>query len=143
MNPLWLEYRLDALTLEGGRKLHFPTSTRLLYNPADHVIAIETTGPKRKQILERPDLLGAELRRIEYAMLVNLPPHPRMVMRFYHPMNPGNGVRLAKNDRGQLFFRQQNGAPLFSKDYTLRDVSRGAIDSDRAVWQFHGWKHEH
>lgn len=143
----WLEYRLDSLTFKNGVRLKFPPSTRLLYEPDDHVIAIELTAKQRGDIKQNiPVVAGSspdfELRRIEYSMLVDLP-SGKKTLRFFHPMKPGTGVRLTINDRGELFFMQQDGKPLFSKDYTLRDVSRGQIDSDRAVWQFHGYRHEH
>lgn len=146
-NPLWLEYELNYLTLQNGRRIFFPRSSRMLYEPDDHVILIETTRATRNHIVKGYDLKpgnldGPELKRIEYAMLVNLP-GVRETLRFFHPMKPGNGVRLAVAPGGELVFFQQDEKPLFSKDYTLRDVSRGAIDSDRAVWQFHGYRHEH
>ncbi len=142
----WLEYRLDRLTFQDGRRILFPASTRMLYNPADNIIAIETTPEKRAQV--RPFALlpagasSSELRRIDYAMIINLP-EARRTLTFWHPLKTGSGVRVRVNDRGQLFFMNDHGRPLFSKDFTVRDVSRGEIDSDRAVWQFHGYKHEH
>lgn len=140
-NTPWLEYRLDALNLDGGVRVAFPHTSRLLYNPADKIIAVETTDQKRLSLIRR-GLVGRELRRIEYAMLVEFDGRHH-VLRFFHPMKPGNGVVLMANDRQQLFFANREGRPLFSKQWTLRDVSRGKIKSDFAVWQFHGWRHEH
>lgn len=146
----WLEYRLDALTLRRSQRIRFPSSARLLYNPADNIVAIELSKTESKRIITQNRLLlpGAtrshfELSRIEYAMLIEMPDGQKETLRFFHPMQPGNGVTLTTNDQGELFFMNKTGRPLFSKDYTLRDVSQGKIDSDFPVWQFHGWKHEH
>ena len=133
VKPLWLEYQLNRLSFYGARPMDFPRSARLLYNETDNLLAIETP----RQLFP-----ANELKRIEYSMLVNLP-GVKETLRFYHPIGEGAGVRVVCNDRGEPFIAQQEGRPLFSKDFTLRDVSRGEIDSDRAVWQFHGYKHQH
>lgn len=144
----WLEYRLDRLTFPNGRRIVFGGESRMLYNPTDNIIAIETTGEKRRQVRAAVGA-GAELRRIDYSMLIDLTSSGesaggrRRTLTFWHPLKSGTGVRVQFNDRGDLFFLQEQGRPLFSKDFTVRDVSRGEIDSDRAVWQFHGYRHEH
>ncbi len=135
--PLWLEYRPDRLDFAGGRPMKFGPSARMLYNPTENIIAIENPGTTVP-----PESVGKEIRRIEYAMLVNVPEW-RGVIPFFHPLKAGSGVRVTTNDRGELFFMNDHGAPLFSKDWTLRDVSRDQIRSNRAVWQFHGYRHEH
>lgn len=147
--PIWLEYQPHALELNrpaGARgldatRVDFPAAARMLYNEADNVIALENVG-RAAPFLRRLADAGAELRRLEYAMLIDLP-EGQTRLNFYHPLKPGNGVRVRLNDRGEFFLMQDSGAPLFSKDYTLRDVSRGKINSSRAVWQFHGYRHEH
>ncbi len=144
---LWLEYRPDALTFQNGNRITFPRDARMLYNPEDNIIALELTAAQRARVKQaipvRPHSAPSfELRRIEYSMLFDFDGH-RATYRFFHPMKPGNGVRLRINDRGELFFLNDAARPLFSKDYTVRDVTRGEIDSDRAVWQFHGYRHEH
>lgn len=138
----WLEYIPEKLSFARGPAVEFPASARLLYNPAENIIALENPGANASELLRDHAAAGHELRRIEYAMQLEL---PRVSERlgFFHPMKPGNGVRVRTNDRGQLFFMQDHNRPLFSKDYTVSDVSRGAIKSDRAVWQFHGYRHEH
>lgn len=138
----WLEYQPHKLSVAGGYSVDFPPSSRMLYNPDDHVIALEVPEAVRRSIAAQLPPDGLELRRIEYAMIVDWQ-GKRETMNFWHPMKPGNGVRLIVGPAGDLFFYQPQGRPLFSKGYTLRDVSRGAMDSDRAVWQFHGYRHEH
>ncbi len=113
--PLWLEYRLDKLTFQNGVAIKFPPSARMLYEPDDHVIAIELTPAQRATIKQRipvrPDSAPTfELRRIEYSMLVNLPaaagkPGARRTLHFFHPLKKGAGVRLTINDRGELLLR--------------------------------------
>jgi hypothetical protein len=146
--PGGLEYRLDQLDFFGTPPVVMPRGTRMLYEPDDHVILVEfAPGPNCLSTEMR--LLSVfgksepppELKRIEYAMLVDRDGAKR-TLNFYHPLKRGSGVRLATNGKN-WFFRQDDGGALFSKDYTLRDVSRGDIDSDFAVWQFHGYRHEH
>lgn len=144
---LWLEYRPDRITFQNGNTIKFPASARMLYEPEDHIIALEMTAAQRAAIKQRipvrPDSAPSfELKRIEYSMLFDFDGH-RATYRFFHPMKKGNAVRLRINDRGELFFLNDAERPLFSKNYTVRDVTRGEIDSDRAVWQFHGYRHEH
>lgn len=141
-NALWLEYRPDKLFFYGGRNVTFSPKARMLYNETDHVIMIEAPGAVVDNILRDMAKTGAELRRIEYSMLVNLPKH-RETLTFFHEVERGAGLRIRTNDRGDIFFMQDKGAPLFSKDYSLRSITDGEIPSDRAVWQFHGYRHEH
>ena len=65
---------------------------------------------------------------------------------FYHPLKTGSGVRIRSGRSGEYFFAADDGRPMFSKNYTAADVTRGRIPRDlagRAVWQFHGYRHEH
>lgn len=142
----WIEYRLRSLEFQNGARVGFRRA-RMLYNEDDHIIAIEhidAPGFEIDQVLaEVADPYGAipELKTIFYDMEVE----GHTPIRFYHPMKRGASVQLLPREanRSRLFFAQKSGAPMFSKDYTLRDVSEGKIDSDKAVWQFHGYRHEH
>jgi len=162
-NALWLEYQLESIQFQNGETVRFPASARLLYEPDDHAIFIELPRAERRRIVgdlrEHNDAAAPlqELKEIRYSMLVNLPEYKKR-LRFYHPMKRGNRIGLSVDKNDNLFFFEDTGRPMFSKDYTLRDVSRGEIDDvtrstfpprpknrngDRAVWQFHGYRHEH
>lgn len=143
----WLEYRLEALEFHNGGKLGFKRA-RMLYNPGDHIIAIEHLDADPAAIddalraVANPDGTLPEIKTIFYEMRIE--GFPPMAL-FFHPLNRGAGVYLLQRERGRarLFFQQKDGRPIFSKNYTLREVTRGKVPSDRAVWQFHGYKHEH
>ena len=141
----WLEYRLRRIEFQNGAEIGFRRA-RMLYNEDDHIIAIEHVDEPSWRVdeilAEIADRRGnlPELKTIFYDMVIEgYPP-----IRFFHPMEPGTGVRLLEREpgRSRLFFAQRNGEPMFTKEWTLRDVSEGAIDSDRRVWQFHGYRHE-
>ncbi len=144
----WLEYRLEKLEFQNGAAITF-RGARMLYNEDDHVIAIERIGATTAEIDRALDAIreartGAypEIKTIFYEMRVDgFPP----MAFFYHPLGKGAGVYLQPRRPGDrvLFFFQRDGLPMFSKQWTLREVSRGKIPSDRAVWQFHGYRHEH
>jgi hypothetical protein len=138
----WLEYRPEALEFFGGGRVEFPADARMLYNEEDNVILLENPGHLTGSRLASYVADHAELKRIEYSMLVDVDGRQRR-LGFYHPLNRGADVRLSQNDQGDIFFFNTQGRPLFTKDWTLREVSRGTIPSNRAVWQFHGYKHEH
>ena len=120
----------------------------MLYNTEDHVIAIEQLDARPADIdgalrkIANPDGSLPEIKTIFYEMRVD--GYPPMAF-FYHPIGPGAGVQLLprEGNRTRIFFRQADGRPMFSKDFTLREVTRGRVASDRAVWQFHGYRHEH
>jgi hypothetical protein len=149
VQPTGIEYRLDGLVFQNGETLNFAKSTRLLYNADEHVILIEMSREEKMRIFRIFELYNdpagkiLELRWIFYAMLVALPPPERdRVLPFKHHLRKGSGVALGKSG-SNLFFFEDTGRTMFSKNYTLRDVSGGKIDSDFKVWQFHGYKHEH
>lgn len=140
-----MEYRLRSLEFQNGARIGF-VNARMLYNEDEHIIAIEQIGAPGPRI---DDVLDAvrdrngdmpELKTIYYDMMID----GEKPIRFYHPIKRGADVRLMPRESGRsrLFFAQSDGAPMFSKDYTLRDVSEGKINSSKAVWQFHGYKHE-
>lgn len=143
MKPLWLEYRPDKLFFRGGGTVRFQPTSRMLYNPTDHVIYLENPGAAAvRQMAANHSLGNAELARIEYSMLVNVPGH-RTTLEFFHPLDEGAGVRLAMGANRDWFFVQDDGRPIFSKNYSLRSLTDGKIPDNRPVWQFHGYRHEH
>lgn len=141
----WLEYHLRALEFQNGAKLGFRRA-RMLYNEDDYIVAIEHVDAPLNFVDEKlAEIANAagdlpELKTIYYDMVVE----GHKPLRFYHPLKRGAHVRLLPREpgRSRLFFTQANGTPMFSKDYTLREVSRGEIPSDKAVWQFHGYRHD-
>lgn len=143
----WLEYRLESLEFQNGAKLGF-RDARMLYNEGDHIIAIEQIGATPAEIdralatIRNPDGTIPPIKTIFYAIRVEGHREPFF---FYHPIQPGAGVQLLPREKGRtrLFFSQENGRPMFSKDWTLSDITAGKIRSDKKVWQFHGWRHEH
>ncbi len=147
-DPTTFDYQLNRLTFQNGETLNFPASTRLRYGDQHRGVWIEMPRDVRKQIMARiaerhdPKLKFQELKKIEYAMIVTVDGRARS-FGFFHNLKPGTGVGLGRFDDGDLFFDQANGDSLFTKNYTLRDVSQGKIDSDFPVWQFHGYRHEH
>ncbi len=144
----WLEYHLEKLAFQNGAILGFGPGTRMQYRNDDREIAIERFGVPPAAVdaavrgVLNPDGSMPEVKTIYYEMRVQ--GYPREAF-FYHPMKRGVGVMLEARPRGQnvLYFSQKNGRTIFSKDWTLRDVTQGRIPIDRAVWQFHGYQHEH
>lgn len=143
----WLEYRLEKLEFHNGAVLGFRRA-RMLYNTEAAAIKIEHLDSSPQHIddslreIANPDGTLPEIKTIYYEMRVSgFPP----MAFFWHPIGKGAEIRIEPPRAGQtvLIFRQADGRAMFSKDYTLRDVTRGKIDSSRAVWQFHGFKHEH
>ncbi len=142
----WLTYQLRKLVFHGTPgTLNFRGGAgQMLYNEADQIVAIRGLNTPQTKVAE---ILGAlerngrlpDLKTIYYDMKVDGHPSP---LRFYHRLQRGARVHLEEGDR-VIFIRNQYGRPIFSKEYMLRDVSRGTIDSPKHVWQFHGYKHEH
>lgn len=145
-NDHWLEYRLRAIEFQNGAKLGF-NRARMLYNEDDQIIAIEHIDAPGRALddalaeIANPDGSLPEMKTIFYDMVIE----GYAPIGFYHPMKRGTGVRLLPREpgRSRLFFAQKGGKSMFTKEWTLRDVSEGAIDSDKHVWQFHGYRHEH
>ncbi len=143
----WLEYRLEALEFHNGAKLGF-RDARMRYADDDREILIERLGmPPGAVDSTLRSIAGKDgklppIKTIFYEMRVA--GYPREAF-FFHPIKRGALVVLQPRQNGQnvLFFSQAEGRPIFSKDWTLRDVTQGRIPIDRAVWQFHGYKHEH
>lgn len=150
MKP-WLEYRLERLAFHNGAELGF-TRARMRYNPSDHVIAIEHLDASTSVIddaLRRISIAGDDgqtelpaIKTIYYEMRIE--GYPPFAF-FFHPVSRGAQIYLLPRQPGRalLHFMQRDERPMFSKNYTLREVTRGKVPSDRAVWQFHGYKHEH
>ncbi len=148
------DYQLNRLTFEGGGKMLFPKTARMRYGDAHRGIWIEMTRGARfvpPHLLAKIEGEGTrarvvndppELRRIEYKMFVTVDGVLES-FGFYHVLKPGSGVVLARFDDGDLFFQNADQASMFTKDFTLRDVTGGEIDSGFKVWQFHGYRHEH
>lgn len=147
-DPTTMDYQLNRLVFQNGEKLNFPAATRLRYGDQHHGVWIEMPKPERKRIVaelvqhNRPEAKFQELRRIEYSMLLTVDGRP-LRFRFFHVLKPGCGVGLERFDDGDLFFQEERQGSMFTKNYTFRDVTRGEVDSDGRVWQFHGYKHEH
>lgn len=143
-----LEYRLEQLVFQNGEELNFPASTRMLYGEQHAGVWIKMDPATRARIVgdvvahNVPDGKFEELRRIYYAMLVTYEGR-HFTLPFVHHLSRGSGVGLELSQDGQLTFDQTDRNYIFTKDYTLRQVSDGRIDSDFRVWQFHGYKHEH
>ncbi len=131
----WVEYRLRRIEFQNGAQVGFRRA-RMLYNEDDHIIAIEHI------LAEIADAEGnlPELKTIFY----DIHAEGYAPIKFFHPMQRFNEVRLLPPEAGRsrLFFAQARGRPMFTKEWTLRDVSEGQIDSGKKVWQFHGYKHE-
>ncbi len=146
--PTHFDYQLNRLTFQNGEKLNFPASTRMRYGDQHPGVWIEMDRDTRRKITaallarHNPKLKPQELRRIDYKMLLTIDGGQR-AFGYKHFLKPGNGVRLERFDDGDLFFAEDHGASMFTKNYTLRDVTDGEIDSSFPVWQFHGYQHEH
>ena len=143
----WLEYQLEALEFHNGAKIGFRTA-RMLYSTDNQEIQIDRLGmpPAAVDAVLR-SVLGADgepesIKTIFYEMRV--PGYPSEAF-FFHPIKRDAFVKLDPRPRGEnkIYFNQAEGCPIFSKDWTMRQVTQGRIPIDRAVWQFHGYKHEH
>ncbi|MGH6754599.1 MAG: hypothetical protein ACREDP_20790 [Bradyrhizobium sp.] len=143
----WLEYHLEKLAFHNGAVLGF-TDARMLYRDDDREIAITQLKTPPAQVdrtinaIRLPGGQLPEIKTIYYEMRVEGYPSEAY---FFHPMKKGVGVVLEPRPNGKnvLYFDQRDGRTIFSKDWTLRDVTQGRIPLDRAVWQFHGYQHEH
>lgn len=159
MGAPWTEYRLQSLEFRNGRarnarKFGFATGL-LAFNEADRVVAIRTPPTTRAKMTDAEfdaamadyastaDGDPAEIMAIRYLIVADgFPPIP-----FCHGLKSGAGLYLLPREPGAprhtLFLRQAQGRPFFSKEWTLRQVSSGRIDSSAPVFQFHGFRHEH
>lgn len=143
----WLEYRLEALEFHNGAKIGFRTA-RMLYRDDSREVMIDRLGLPPAAVdatlksIANPDGSMPEIKTIFYEMRVA--GYPREAF-FFHPIGKGAFVKLDPRPSGEnkIYFNQRRGLPIFSKDWTLRQVTQGRIPIDRAVWQFHGFKHEH
>jgi hypothetical protein len=140
----WLEYRLERLAFWNGAELGF-RNARMLYRDDSREIVIDRLGAPPALVDKTVrEVMGAQspIKTIFYEMRVH--GYPRVAF-FYHPIPRSVRVMLEPRPNGQnvLYFSQKNGDPIFSKDWTLREVTGGKIPIDQAVWQFHGAGHEH
>ncbi len=147
-DPTTMDYQLNRLVFQNGEDLKFPAATRLRYGDQHNGVWIEMPPDVRRRVISQillrndPTKKFQELRRIEYSMLLTVDGRTLRFV-FYHVLKPGSGVGLERFDDGDLFFQEARQGSMFTKDYTFRDVTRGEVDSDGRVWQFHGYKHEH
>lgn len=147
MTSPWLEYRLEKLEFRNGAALGFRNAL-MRYNPDDHVMLIEPPDASPQEIdamlAEVADARTGEIPEIKAIYYsIKIDGYPRV--KLLHPLQAGARVRLLPRQAGQahLYFFQEDSLPMFSKEWTIRDVTRGEIPSDKNVWQFHGWRHEH
>lgn len=143
----YIEYRLESIEFHNGAILGF-RKARMWYNDDGEAIRIDNVDAGALEIdqvlREIADPKTGEIpdiKEVNYSILV----HGYGRFGFYHPMQPGTGVKLLPPERGgsRLHFEQQQpGRKMFTKEWTLRDVTEGQIDSNKAVWQWHGYKHE-
>ncbi len=150
-NPMpkrrWIDYVLRKLEFANGAVLGFRGAV-MLYREDNRGIAIEHPDWSTQDIdaslreIANADGTLPPIKTIFYDMKIEGVKNYPM---FFHPLKREANVRLLPREKGRtvLFFEQADGRTIFSKDFTLRDVTQGAIDSDQAVWQFHGYKHEH
>lgn len=140
----WLEYRLEALEFHNGAKLVFK-SARMLYRDDNREILVDRLGMPPgavDRILSKAGAALSPIKTIFYEM--RFAGYPREAF-FFHPLQRGARVFLEPRPNGQnvIYFSQAAGRPIFSKEWTAREVTAGRVPLDRAVWQFHGYKHEH
>jgi hypothetical protein len=143
----WLEYRLEALEFFNGAKIGFKNA-RMRYRDDNREILIERLGAPPWTVDRTLAAAGVAdgkaqpIKTIYYEM--RFAGFPREAF-FFHPLARGANVFLEPRPTGQnvLFFKQAEGRPIFSKDWTAREVTQGRVADDRRVWQFHGYKHEH
>lgn len=147
MKPPHLEYRLERLEFRNGAALGFRNAL-MRYNPDDHVLMIDHVDAAPQQIddmlAEIADQRTGEIPEIKTILYtIKIEGYPRV--KLFHPLKKGARVRLMPRQAGasHLFFFQEEELPMFSKDWSIRDVTRGEIPDDKRVWQFHGWRHEH
>jgi hypothetical protein len=148
MDESTLEYRLERLEFQNGAALAFRRA-RMWYHEDGDDIVIDQVDTSPQEIdsmlaeIAEPDGTLPEIREIVYNMkLSGYPP----IAFFYHPIKgKGVGVRLERRPKGTavLSFSQEDARSMFSKQWTLREVTNGKISSEKNVWQFHGWRHEH
>ncbi len=140
----WLEYVLEKLEFQNGAILGFKNA-RMLYRDDRREIVITRLGSPPLAVDAKVRAVMAKrspVKEISYEMRVDGYPPQAF---FFHPMPAGAEVFLEPRPNGQnvLYVNQRRGETIFSKDWTLRQVTEGNIPIDRPVWQFHGYKHEH
>lgn len=146
-DPDWLVYRLEALEFHNGAKLGF-RHAQMFYREDSREILIDRLGIPPAAVdatlrkIANPDGSLPAIKTIFYEMRVK--GYPREAF-FFHPVSRDASLHLDPRPKGEnkLYFNQRDGRPIFSKGWTLREVTQGRIPLDRAVWQFHGYKHEH
>ena len=143
-HPDWLEYRLEKLAFHNGAELGFKNA-QMLYRDDNREIVITRLGSPPLAVDQAfRDVMAAKspIKTIYYEMRVK---GYRRVAFFYHPIPAQVKVMLEPRPTGQnvLYFSQRGGDPIFSKDWTLDEVTGGKIPLENKVWQFHGAGHEH
>lgn len=140
----WLEYVLEELQFHNGARLGFKNA-RMLYRDDRREILIDRLGAPPLAVDKAfRDVMAARspIKRIYYQMRVEgYPP-----VAFFKHFIPGKvRVMLEPRPNGQnvLYFNQLDGDEIFSKEWSLRQVTEGEIPIDKPVWQFHGAGHEH
>ncbi len=144
---LWLEYRPEDLFFRDGEKVSFNRAARMGYSEEANLIGLDLTGADLAKLgqqlgLARDAQYPSELRRINYSMLIDLP-EGKETVGFKHFMDVGAGIYVVRGGDGSYFFGNRDGRRMFTKDRTVNDVTEGTIPSNRAVWQFHGYRHAH
>ncbi len=140
----WLEYVLERLQFHNGAELGFKNA-QMQYRDDQREIVITRLGSPPLAIdaaVRKVMAAKSPIKTIFYQMRVaGYPPQAF----FFHPMPAGARVFLEPRPNGQnvLYVNQKSGNTIFSKDWTLSQVTDGKIPIDRPVWQFHGYKHEH
>ncbi len=140
----WLEYVLEKLEFHNGAILGFKNAQMRYRDDGREIVITRLGSPPLAVDKAVRDVMAQKspIKTIFYQMRVrDFPP----VAFFYHPMPAGAAVYLEPRPNGQnvLYFSQEEGRPIFSKEWTLRQVTEGKIPIDRAEWQFHGYGHEH
>lgn len=134
---LWLEYRLELLKFCNGKLLRVPRGgrARLLFNDDDRVVAIDHLDMPAPAIdaAIRP-VMDVQICQIDYRIKTD----GFSAVHYYHPQMNGHQVYLLPRMSGDnsLRIRQRNGRAFFSKNYTLREITKGKVPSDQKVWQF-------
>ncbi len=140
----WLEYTLEELEFYNHARLGFENAQMRYRDDEQEIVITRLKSPPLHvdRVVRQVMADRSPIKTIYYEMRVaGYPPQAF----FYHPMAAGAEVFLEPRPNGQnvLYVNQKGGNTIFSKDWTLSQVTDGKIPIDRPVWQFHGYKHEH
>lgn len=138
---VWPEYNLEELIFKNRQSVLLKSFPRLLYNLEDQIVAVKgATTAERDRLIA---LSSSALRDVIYFISVFDRQGGKIIWehRFRHPFPAGTFVDVKdgthrENPRNLLFIQNRDCKTLFSDNFTVEDISQGAVKSSTRAFQF-------